>query len=248
MEGISRRELARRQGISESAVRRHIDSGALVGAVLGDGSLHPEKAVEALSGVVTHAKLVPVALTNARTRRLRVQVRKLMDEVADLRASTIAPEDATEMLSEQIGIVATALRTIPDAAAALAGRSAAEALPLLRGIIHEALQANADTEEDDDWWNDPIERRVDLDALAPNALLARRIDLAAQKLEIEHGLMRGKLRKVEQVDADWGGRLGVCKSLVFAIPGRVGQQVEGASPNSLRALVAAEVEGALGEL
>src|SRR5688500_17816376 len=101
MEGISRRELARRAGISESAVRKHVDAGSLAGAVLRDGSLHPQLAMEALGQVVTRGKRAPVALTTARTRRLRAQTRRLVDEVAALRLRTLPFAAAEELLDEQ---------------------------------------------------------------------------------------------------------------------------------------------------
>ena len=132
MEGISRRELARREGIAESSVRRHIESGALAAAVLPDGSLDAEKASAALAAVVTNAKRVPVALTHARGRRLRVQVRAREDEVADLQVSAVPPEVAATLLREQAAIITRHARPLAEAAAKLAGLTAAAALPKRR--------------------------------------------------------------------------------------------------------------------
>ena len=89
------------------------------------------------------------------------------------------------------------------AAAVPAGRSAAEALLLLKRIVHEALDRAGDDVGEDQWWNDGVEPEDDVDRLSSNSLLARRIDLTAQKREIEHALARGELRRNEDLNGEW---------------------------------------------
>jgi len=215
MEGISRRELARREGIAESSVRRHIESGALAAAVLPDGSLDAEKASAALAAVVTNAKRVPVALTHARGRRLRVQVRAREDEVADLQVSAVPPEVAATLLREQAAIITRHARPLAEAAAKLAGLTAAAALPKLKDLVNGALEAigedDGGEDDGDEWWNEREEPPIDLDHLPPNMLLARKIDLQSTKLEFEHGLARGDLRDIGEVTAAFEGRAAVAK-------------------------------------
>ncbi len=122
---ISRRELARREGIAELSVRRHIEFGALAAAVLADGSLDADRATAALAAAVANAKRVPVALTHARGRHLRVQVRALADEVADLQVSAVPPEVADALLREQAAIITRHARPLAEAASKLAGLPAA---------------------------------------------------------------------------------------------------------------------------
>ena len=247
-ESISRREAARRAGIDESTVRKHIESGALAAAVLSDGRLDAAKVAKMLPRIVSKGPVAPAALTTARSRRLRAEVLRLTDEVEDLAADTIAPAEAEEMLAEQRAILASQLQAVPEQAAALAGRPAPEVLKTLREVIFAALETRAEAadEDEDEWWNEPDE--VDVAALAPSILLARRIDLTAQRLEIEHALSRGTLVKIGDVAAAFEDKLVVAKSILAAIPSRLSQTIAAASPPEAMQLVRAEVEGALREL
>lgn len=250
MQGISRRELARRLDVSETTVRRHVDSGALADALLRDGSLDPRKAVDALTKALSGAKVVPRELADARTRRLRVQVARLVDEVAHLRQSAIPPADLKTALDEQVIVICRHLRTIPKAASVLAGQTAAEVLPALKSIVFDALEANTgDHAGEDEWWNDgPEPAPVDLKSMSPNALLAKRVDLTAQALEIRHALARGDLINVAEAAQAFEEKLAVLKSALFALPGRVAHAFESASPAEACDFVTAEIEEAISAL
>lgn len=252
MQGISRRELARRMDVSETTVRRHVDAGTLASALLRDGSLDPRKATEALAKALSSAKVVPRELVDARTRRLRAQTQKQTDEVEELQLSVVTPAIAADLAREQATIIAGHLRRVPDAAARLTGLPAPQVRLRLKRLLSEALEAiheyDGGEDEGEEWWNEVAARPIDLDRLPANALLARRIDLAAQKIEVEHALARGELVRTDTMIAEFEARLAVAKSLLTAIPGRVADQFETLSAEAVRALVAAELDGALAEL
>lgn len=249
MEGISRRELARRHDISESTVRRHVESGALADALLADGSLDSRKASEALRRILSAGKTVPRDLSDARVRRLRAQVRKLGDEVSELRATSIMPADATKLAAVQMDLVARYLRRVPKLAVDFAGHPAAEARAGLRGIILEALEALFEDEgPEHPWWDDPIEAApINVDALTPNGLQARKIDLAAEKMEMQRSRANGALLDVDKQADAFETKLTVIKSQLLAIPARVSQAVSVAEPDEVARIVGAEVEELLAE-
>jgi hypothetical protein len=249
VEGISRRELARRHDISESTVRRHVESGALADALLADGSLDSRKAGEALRRVLSTGKVVPRDLAEARVRRLRAQVRKLGDEVAALRASSIRPADAAKLIAVQLGIVARHLRLVPSRAADLARRPAAEVQAALRGIVFDTLEAlHKDEGLEHPWWDDPIEPpAIDVDALTPNGLQARKIDLAAEKMEIQRARAHRELLIGDEVLEGFEVTLSTIKSRLNVIPGRVSQAVSVVGPEEAGWIVGEEIEGLLAD-
>ena len=249
MEGISRRELARRHDISESTVRRHVESGALKDALLADGTLHPRKAGEALRRVLSSGKVVPKDLADARQRRLVAQVRKVGDEVAGLRRTSVLPSAVTGLVDDALKRIAGHLRAIPLRARDLAGRAADDVQRALRDLAFNALEAiSSDPLPEHPWWNEPVDPPlIDIASLSPNALTARRIDLVAQKLEIQRARDRGELLDVDEEIEAIGVKLATIKTLLLAIPGRVAYAVAGADPDEAAAIVAAEVEELLAD-
>lgn len=251
MEGISRREAARRAGITDRTVRRAIDSGALAKALLPDGSLHPERTLQLLSQHVQTGRRVPAALTTAKTRRLRAQVAKVADEVAAVRGASITVADVESEQRAQIATLKTHLGGLPwDAGNAAAGKPAPTAHQILRRLLYEALGRITDAEPAALPYPGPddSEPEPDLGTLSPNDLTARRIALQAEKMEIETALARGHMVNLAEAVEAFDLRLSVCKSLLMAMPGRVAQAAPSSTPAQLEALVQIEVDGAMAEL
>ncbi|MEQ1770960.1 MAG: hypothetical protein ABL879_14090 [Devosia sp.] len=253
-EAISRREAARRHGVNESTVRKAIASGGLAKAILPNGKLDAAKVADLLPKLVTRGPVLPVALVTARTRRLRIQVETLRDEVEAMKLATIPPEDAAATwASTRDGLVAHIV-AIPGRVEACAGLPAREAHEQLLGIINALLdEASAPDEpawwdeapNGDAWWDEPLS---DVMRMTPTMLLAARINLQAERDEIERALTVGRLRSVADFADAVSAQMSVAKSLVLALPGRVASQAEHATGEQLRSLVAFEVQHVIAEL
>lgn len=245
---ISRRELARRVGCSERVVRNRIADGSLSVALCDDGLLDAERGEKLLSRIISKGKAAPAALSSARTRKLRAQTATLQDEVEDMRASAITPEDATALMSEQCRVIADALTGLAWDAGTLAGKSAPDAANGLRDLVHAALStvsaADVDLPEDDE----DDDESPDLDEMSPVDLAARRLALQAEALELKRDLDRGDMLPVVDVVVSFEKALTTAKSLLLAIPSRCATYAESDTPAAFEARVQVEVDGALSEL
>lgn len=248
MEGISRRELASRHGISETAVRKHIANGNLVGAVLPDGSLDPDIAARLLVGTIQKGTAVPVALRTAKTRRLRAQVAGLLDKVEAMRQMVISTEDADKLLAGERQPTIVRLRRIPNDFKKAAGMNARDAARTMNALVHEVLEDLAAEPADYGEERSPapsVDARPDLSTMSPNGLAALRINLSAELMEMKQALANGRARSVVEVLNEWEAKLAASKSLLLALPGRLAphMSVHGAKPK-----VRAEVEEIIGSL
>jgi hypothetical protein len=247
MEGISRREAARLAGIDESTVRKAIKDGALDKALLSDGSLSAEKALRALAENIQSGRNVPMALTAAKSRRLRAQVDRLEDEVGIMRASAVSIDDIAAILDEQRAIVVNRMAGVPwDAGTSLVGKPSADAHRALRDLILGALERTAD--DDSDNVEPDEDQQIALSSLSANSLTAHRINLQAEKIEIETAISRGDMRPAMEVVGEFEEKLGACKSLLTSIPSRLAHFAEASTPVEFEAMVAAEIGKALAEL
>ena len=257
MEGISRRELARRAGINESSVRKHIASGALDGAILADGSLHRDTAVKLLRGVITRGTLAAPALRKATDRFTAAQVGILEDEVADLQRRYAPAAEVANAAAESAERIATYFRPLVDTISIAAGRPAKAVHEHARDAIYEALTVLSSdflSEAGGQWWNVPVtpwwEEATPRARPTPSAvaLKTKKLDLSATKLEILRMIDSGELRAVSDVVREASERIATAKSVLLAIPSRVDQRLSAATPAEARALVAKEVGGVLREL
>lgn len=244
--GISRRQYSKIRGISESAVRHHIARGVLAPAVLADGTIDAHKADELLKTHLTRAKVVPVALTTAKTRRLRAIVRKLGDEVYALNHSLVRPDDAAARMKRSNALIARCMKKLPVALAPLvAGQDGTEAHRLLRdgviGVLEDISTKPSPKER-------PTTQELDINALTPVALEALRANLQAERLELDRAVALGQLLNVHEVGDAYTEKMGISKSLLLAIPGRVASQVANATVEEARTILMAEVAQALAPL
>jgi hypothetical protein len=250
-ESISRREAARRHGINEATIRKHIDSGGLAAAVLPNGKLDAAKVAALLPTIITRGAVAPVALTSARNRRLRAQVAVLGDTVEGLQRAFVPVAASQRIAISALRPVREHLGRISEAAKSAAGLPAKVAHDHIRTIIHNALAVisrEALGRGEVPWWDEPVRHDVDLAKLSANDLLAQRANLQAVKLEVEHMVERGDVRPVRELVAEMGERLTVAKSLLVAIPARVAPQVPDSTASEVHALVAAEIDGVLAQL
>ncbi len=248
MEGISRREAARRAGVNEATIRKHLANGDLAGALLSDGSLDAAKVERLAARTIQKGPVAPMALSSARNRRLRAQVGNLIDDVAASRANAITQADADAAMDEQRKVFADKVAGFAwTVGTEAAGKPASEAFATIRDSVHRVLERLSSPESDaPDSDEDPNDNEApDLDVLSPNDLAARRINLQAEKMEIERALARGDMVLVDEAARDFDTRMATFKSLFTAIPASVANQAETLTPDDLEALVQIEVDQAL---
>lgn len=137
--GLSRRQYAKRRGVSESVIRRHIASGLLAPAVRADDTLDVAKADELLTQNLIRRKAPPAALRTAMTRRLRAKVAILRDEVNEMAGSYVPAADVRALVMSDLQVVANHLRCLVDAAPHVAGKPAPEALRILKDAVNDIL-------------------------------------------------------------------------------------------------------------
>lgn len=251
---LSRRGYARSRNLSEASIRRHLASGVLADALTPDGLLDADKADELLRGSITRKAptKVPAVLKTARQRHLRAKVRRLQDEVAELRGTLAEPALVAPWVALANGQLVASLRRLVDAAPAIAGRPADEVHRALGTAVNDAYQHFQDVFPG--WWAEhgpkapPPEPEPDLDAMGIVELTALQSHLAAEILERERHLAKGVVRHIDDFRAESEERLVVSKSLFTAIPGRVAQQVAVATVEEARELLSCEVELAVAAL
>ncbi len=247
MPHLSRRGYARSRNLSEAAVRRHIASGVLADALTPDGLLDADRADELLRGSVTRkpqAK-VPAVLRTARQRHLRAKVRRLLDEVTELKGSLIDPKHAREIIAIADRPVVECYRRLLDAAPIVAGKPAAEVHRALAKAANDCFVWYQDIAEA--WYEAHMpkfeaEPEPDLDSLSPVELAALHENLGAEILELGRYGSQGLARRVDDVIAENEERMVVAKGLFLAIPGRVAQLVAISTVEEARELLSREVE------
>jgi hypothetical protein len=240
--GISRRAYARRRGVSEASIRKHIANGVLAPAVLPDDTIDPDHADRLLAETVTRGAAVPVELKTARARRLRASTALTHDNVAELRRSSITIADAAPMIIAESRRVAARLRRIPDAVAdRIAGQEPEAVVPIIRDAVHAAL---SDLSEGPEPPPRPREE-LDLGRHTPAQLNAIRTDLQGEELEYRRALDHGQMVDVTELAADFEERLAVLKSIITSIPGVVSPMMVSYDVETARAVVAEEVERAV---
>jgi len=239
--GVSRRQYALSRNVSEAAIRKHIASGTLAGAVLPNGNIDPDAADKLLAGSVTRGPKVPIQVRTAKARRIRAQIRLLYDEVMEIKNNVVTPADAAMIQDVVSARIIKWLRVIPDrAAAAAAGLPGDRAYRALDDCINNTLQ---------DYQDDlPPEKpstptpEIDLAAMTPTELTALQLNLQAEKLEYERALNHGVVAWPDDLMPDYNEKLAVSKSMLLAIPGRVTVFMEGSSVEEARARIAEEIE------
>jgi hypothetical protein len=231
--------------VSEAAIRKYVKRGVLNAALTPERLIIPEVADRLLTEAITRpgAQPEPQPLVDANLRRQRARVRRVLDEAEALRRSVVTHDDIAAILGEQVTIVATRLRRLPDEARMVAGKDAQEAHRMLRDLINAAL---TDLSADDGSQVQAApDEEVDLARLTPVALATLQADTQAELLELQRHLERGEVRKVMDVVEEFEARLGVAKSIITSMPGVVAPLAADSTPETVASLVAAEMERAV---
>jgi len=242
MMGISRRAYARRRGVSEASIRKHIANGVLAPAVMPDDSIDPDRADRLLAETVTRGAAVPVELKTARARRLRASTALTHDQVAELRRSSITIADAAPMIIADSRSVAGRLRQLPNTVATrVAGQPPEVVVPIIRDAIHAAL-----TDLSGGPTPPPTPREdIDLGHHTPAQLNAIRTDLQGEELEYRRALDHGQMVDVAQIGADFEERLAVLKSIIGGVPAAVALMMVASDVETVHRMVGNEVERAI---
>jgi hypothetical protein len=139
-QGVSRRAYATSRGVSERAIRKHLTSGLLAPAVLGDGSLDAGRADSILTSRLSRPSGPPPALADARKRKLLIQTVILADEVAELRGGLAPPADVARLERALFAAAAQILaEMVLPLGPALAGLAPHAAFANVDGAVYDAL-------------------------------------------------------------------------------------------------------------
>lgn len=243
-QGISRRELARRRGVDEKAIRLHIASGLLAPALMPDGSLDPYEANRLLDDNLTQGPQVADDVALAKARLLRATTALLQDDITRLRASLVEVADWQAFLRREGAFIAGCCRAVPEALApAVAGLSPQDALPILRAAVRDLLEAlSQEGDAGDDVGEDD---EVDVESLTPAEVEALRNNLQAEERELKRAKRRGEVVLLEDASIEWGQRCSVVKSILTSLPGDPALNFEGRTLAETQTLLAEAMERAL---
>ena len=242
-QAVSRREYAKRRGISEAAVRKHIASGALADALTTDGLIDPVVADRLLAKHLTRGASEPVMLKTAKARRQRARVRRQADVVDDLRRTLITPADAAAIRMEDSGPMLARFRKMAEEAGAVAGMDATAAHAKLRDLVNEAL-ADISGEPAPATEEVAPDEPIDIDSLTPSSLAAHQANLEAEEMERQRALGHGHFIDLYDAVKEYEEALGMAKSIITAMPGRVAPLASALTAEEVRSLVLVEVERA----
>lgn len=248
MKGISRRQYAKRRGVSERSIRRAIEDGRIAASVLPDGMLDSDQADGLLAvGSVTGAA-VPPKLADARRRKLAATVALLADDLDELERSVLtrAVGEATDDLI--VREVARQFLALPDELAPkVAGLAPAIAAPIVEDAVRDALNRIADKGEklaDDRAPTTDVAvvaAAPDLASMSATQLAAMKADLQARKLEIERGLKRRELMTVDEWERSMGLRMTTAKHRVCGLHYKTASRFDSATVDGARSIIRDEL-------
>lgn len=248
MSGVSRREFARRRGVSERSVRRAIEDGRIAAAVLPDGSLDADLADGMLSSGSVTGVSAPSSLAAARRRKLAATVALLADELGELERSVLTRVvgEATDDLC--VSEVARQLLTLPDELAPqVAGLAPAIAAPIVEDAVTAAMNRIADGGEKLAEDHAPTTgvavatSAPDLAGMSATQLAALKAHLQARKLEIERGLKRRDLMTIAEWEQSMGLRMMTTKHRVCGLHYKTAARFDSATVEEARSIIREEL-------
>ncbi|MHB2169949.1 terminase gpA endonuclease subunit [Alsobacter sp. R-9] len=217
-QGMSLRAYARRNAVSEAAIRTAIKSGLLRSAIYEDGSIDVARADEVLARSVTRGKNAADALQDARVRKLRAETVLAIDEARLAAAASVPASIAATTWMDMSQRFVAQLAPILKAGEAAAGLPVPEAFRLLESEVHACLHRIAEdvvVPADEP----PAEQR-DLSAAGPADLTTAKLEAQAERLELERAVTVGERVPVRDVEAAWTGRAAVLRAGLLGLAHR----------------------------
>jgi hypothetical protein len=221
--GLSRREYAKRRGVSPTTIRRHVLSGLLAPALLPDDSIDATLADQILAKNLTRGAGAIPGLEAARRRKLLVEIALLTDELDALRSERVLPIVELEFLRSFYALVArNSARVVADGAM-LAGKEPREAFAVLTESVYATLTTIAETQaqaRDVPADPDDLASGVPIEKLDLVDLAALKADRQAARLELNRATSRGELVLIADMSDDLGDRITNYRARLLGLPSR----------------------------